>query len=168
MSGRETARLYRHEVLDRGGVAQDALVALDELATRLGRPVHQTDFVEEARTNTSSPLRRYLEWDADEGLLRWQLEQARQVLKRITYRIISPDDAIVKVRHNLSVKRDETSEREYVDVVEALRGRDRDLLMTQAKKDLDAVATKYRNLLDFEQVIEEWLESWRSKRRRAS
>jgi hypothetical protein len=110
--------------------------------------------VVEAATDPASPLHDHFEWDDSEAARRYRLVQAGRLIRRCRVTIEVGEEEVRRVRAFVSVP---TPERPvFVATDDALADPDRrDVVLTQARRDLAALRRKYSDLLDWKQLLED-------------
>ena len=108
-----------------------------------------------AASDPASPLHGYFEWDDSEAARRYRLVQAGGLIRacKVTVTTTTPEE-VRRVRAFTSVPRDDGPV--YLPTDTALR-EDRDVVLQQALRDLNALRIKYRGLIDFAEVISAWV-----------
>jgi hypothetical protein len=129
----------------------DVLIGLYQ---RNNNTLNPEDVVEEA-SDDESPLHQYFEWDDTEAAHAYRLQQARGLIRRMTVRLILPDKREV-VDHlfvSLTTNRrnEEGSYRLLVDVMK--NEVEKETLLQQALRDLEAFQSKYQQLVELADVF---------------
>lgn len=132
-------------------------LVLDRLAEDHG---HLTpELVVDAARPAESPLHDLFEWDDSVAGERWRREQARHLIIQCRVTVQTSDDQRVSVRRYtaLPINEDPRQPHHYVPTEDALRT-DRDLVIAQAKTELDRLRRKYEALVDFDEVLRDVLD----------
>lgn len=132
-------------------------IVLDRLAEEHG---HLTpELVVDAARPEHSPLHDLFEWDDSVAGERWRREQARHLIIQCRVTVQTGEDQRVSVRRYtaLPINEDPSLPHRYVPTEDALRT-DRDLVIAQAKTELDRLRRKYEALVDFDEVLRDVLD----------
>lgn len=121
--------------------------------------------VAEARDETSpeySNLHKYFTWDVQQAAEeRWR-EQAKGLIRRYWVTVEIKPESFVRLRAFSSIPTEDGPA--YVSTESAMRSPEtRDLIMQQAKRDVESLRLKYKALIDFDAVLREVLEEQERK-----
>jgi hypothetical protein len=105
----------------------------------------------------SHPLHNHFEWDDTAAAHRFRLSQAGHLIRTCKVRVRVEPERTERVRVFTHVQPRES----YVPTDEALRSADRDVVLEQAVRELEALRRKYQVLVEWDLVLNE-----ASKRRR--
>lgn len=131
-------------------------IVLDRLANEHG---HLTpELVVDAARPVDSPIHDLFEWDDSVAGERWRREQARHLIIQCRVTVQTSEDQRVTIRRYtaLPINEDPHQPHRYVPTEDALRT-DRDLVIQQAKTELDRLRRKYEALVDFDEVLRDVL-----------
>ena len=102
-----------------------------------------------------SPLHPYFEWDDTIAGHRFRLEQAGGLIRRCRIDVIISPESSVRVRKFSPVPHGDAGQ--YMPTDEALSGASRDVVLQQARRELDALRRKYSALIDFDALLQSLL-----------
>lgn len=128
---------------------------LDRLANEYGF-LNPEMVVEEAR-DPESPLHQHFDWDDSVAGEKWRREQAHQLIIKCRVTVTATGGKTVKVRRYTGVPRPEGPAFDFVPTEKALTSK-RDLVIEQARMEMDALRRKYESLIDFDSLLRETLE----------
>lgn len=128
---------------------------LDRLAQQYGF-LNPEMVVEEARP-PDSPLHPYFDWDDSVAAEKWRREQAHQLIIRCRVTITAGEGRTLKVRRYTGLPRGEGPAFDFVPTEQALTSQ-RDLVLAQARMEMDTLRRKYEALIDFDSLLREMLE----------
>lgn len=130
---------------------------LDRLAKEHGHLTPEL-VVDEART-PQSPLHQHFDWDDSVAAERWRREQARHLIIQCRVTVTTPRNGEVTLRRYtaLPVNESPTRPHRYVRTEDAMRT-DRDLVIQQAKVEVDRLRRKYEALINFDEVLKDALD----------
>lgn len=105
-----------------------------------------------------SPLHGYFEWDDSEAARRYRLVQARGLIIRCRATVTVAPEETRKVRAFLNIPNPDGGAGHYEPTADALSGENREVVLQQAMRELAALKTKYRSLIDFDAVLSSFVE----------
>lgn len=126
--------------------------ALQELCERQGFLTPESVLVEASRED--SVLHSYFEWNDTEAARRYRLVQAGGLIRSCKVTVTTSPEETRRVRAFTSVPREDGPV--YVPTGTALR-LERDVVLQQALRDLTALRNKYQSLVDFGEVLRQFM-----------
>ncbi len=137
-------------------IVRETLVALYERDGKLT----PEQVVAEA-SDPDHPLHGHFEWDDTAAAHRYRLSQAGHLIRQCKVRVQVEPERTERVRVFAHVP----TRGSFVPTDEALSGPDRDVVMEQAVRELEALRRKYQALVDWDRVL---AEAGKRRRRKAA
>lgn len=106
-------------------------------------------------TDESSALHSHFTWDDTEAAHKRRLDEARALIRRCKIRVEVPEDRTVNVRAFLHVPAVGDVEATYAPIGKVMANlAHRELVLKQALRDIAVLERKYRDLIDFDVVLD--------------
>lgn len=138
--------------------AQAAGEHIEELDKKFGEVTPQI-LLDDARPE-GSLLHPLYEWNDGVAAEKYRLFQSRRIMSELV--VVKCDDPVIDVKEPVRAFVSVAKHHEkalYRPVVTAMKEEDsREMVISNAKAELEAVDRKYRGLLDFEKLVMEYLE----------
>jgi hypothetical protein len=110
--------------------------------------------VVEYAKNPETALHHKFTWDDTEAAYNWRLVQARMVIRNV--RIVMSDQKPIKFRAYVSMKDDRYNDLGYRPTIKVMEDDAlRQVLLEEAKEEMEIFMTKYAHLQELSQVIQE-------------
>lgn len=131
-------------------------VVRDELSRLFVRDGHLTpEAVLAAAEPDDSPLHKFFTWDDSEAAAKQRLSEAGHLIRTCKIRVEIPKQRTIKIRAFLHVPADGETEATYAPVAKVMENTShRDLVFAQALRDIGILERKYRDLVDFADVLD--------------
>lgn len=114
-----------------------------------------------------SPLHKHFTWDDTEAANKRRLDEASYLIRKCKIRIETAEERTVHVRAFLHLPAQGETDATYAPTADLLSNpATRDVVFAQALRDVEALERKYKDLVDFSQVLTAALAAASSKRRR--